>query len=109
MRRTVTLVLLLAACGRSETASSQIPAYLVGDPCHGRSDAQSCGADPTCQWMPLGIACAVGAPCISGVCEEVDPCRAHADPEFPAYPTNADCGYRKIQIGRRERSPRVRR
>jgi hypothetical protein len=78
MRRIALLVLSLAACGRSDT-TDRVPAYLVGDPCHDRSDAKACGADPTCQWMPLGIACAEGAACISGVCQAIDSCRAHGD------------------------------
>jgi hypothetical protein len=79
MRRIAWLVFgCFVGCGQGggPTFQEQLPAYLAGDVCHGRADAAACAADARCQWFALGIACRDGAPCLSGVCQERDPCAA---------------------------------
>src|SRR5688572_2592991 len=79
----ILMIALLAACGGEEDQERRrIAAYDALDGCFVNQDEESCLANADrCVWYDLGMPCAEGEPCVSGVCQDIDPCRAHTDAE----------------------------
>lgn len=92
MKRWLLLALVvLGACTQSK--SSRVAAYLTSDTCHAHGDAATCGSDAACEWLELGIACAPGATCPTGVCAAIDPCGGHGDPTSCTGDTGNGCAW----------------
>src|SRR4030095_10730460 len=83
MRAKVGLLLLaLGACSSDKSSTNQkIAAYEATDPCSQHRQETDCTTDTAnaCQWISLGIPCAEGTDCPSGVCHAPEPCRVHTD------------------------------
>ncbi|HEY3446844.1 MAG TPA: hypothetical protein VGK67_10795 [Myxococcales bacterium] len=60
-------------CPACDCGSSGMCVHVVQDPCAAHADATSCAADATCIWYGMGVPCAAGQECRSGVCQTLPP------------------------------------
>ena len=98
-RLVLTLAALAAACSSEDPRSHHITAYDTLDSCTAFSDEATCleNAD-RCVWYALGMPCVEGEPCVSGVCQDIDPCRVHTDAESCAGDTGNRCAWADVEL-----------
>ena len=95
--------LLFTACLASDSSddkdeSHHVLAYDTLDACAGLDTEEACLADATCTWYALGIPCQEGETCVSGVCQDIDPCRAHTDPDACAADADNRCAWAATEL-----------
>ena len=96
------LALLAPACASNDAAEedrNRVLAYDARDACTAHDDADACLADADrCIWYDLGAPCQEGEPCVSGVCQDIDPCRAYTDPESCTAATDERCAWADTEL-----------
>jgi hypothetical protein len=99
-RLALTLAALAAACSSDDDSRTrQIAAYDTLDSCTAYQDEESCLANADrCVWYALGIPCAEGEPCVSGVCQDIDPCRVHTDSDSCTADSDNNCAWAAVEL-----------
>ncbi len=87
-----------AACS-SEDTTRTTTAYDTLDSCSVYADEETCLANADrCVWYGLGMPCVEGEPCVSGVCQDIDPCRVHTDVDSCAADTDNRCAWAEVEL-----------
>lgn len=98
------LLVLFSACapvgddGGQAGEHEGVLAYDTLDACAALDNEEECLADKTCTWIGLGIPCNAGETCISGVCQDIDPCHAYKDAETCAADTDNRCAWAATEL-----------
>ena len=92
------LVAAAAACSGEDPRPRQLTAYDTLDSC-AAFDEETCldNAD-RCVWYALGMPCTEGEPCVTGVCQDIDPCRVHTDAESCAADADNRCAWADVEL-----------
>ena len=98
-RLALAFAVLAAACSSDDSQTRQIAAYDTLDSCAAYKDEAACleNAD-RCLWIGLGMPCTEGEPCISGVCQDIDPCRVHTDADSCAADSDNRCAWADVEL-----------
>jgi hypothetical protein len=98
-RLALAFAVLAAACSTDDSRTHQITAYDTLDSCAAYKDEDTCleNAD-RCVWYALGMPCVEGEPCVSGVCQDIDPCRVHTDVDSCAADTDNRCAWADVEL-----------
>jgi hypothetical protein len=97
------LPILVAACLTSEEGDApdhhRVLAYDTLDACAVHQAEDACVADgERCLWYAFGAPCQEGEPCVTGVCQDIDPCRAHGDAQSCGAATDDRCAWAESEL-----------